>query len=243
VAHRGLLRHAPENTLANVRACVALRLGFEFDVRRSRDGRLVCLHDATVDRTTDGTGAVAELTFTELRELDAGRWFDARFAGQRVPVPAEVFEVVSRASTPGLLIRADLKVPDSAVEILALAKREGLVDRVLLPARDDANAARWRRLRKHDPHAQIMAVANEPQAFDQAITAGPANWIELRFLPSPQQVTRARQAGKRIFTADPAVRGNQPEQWRRLAERSVDALLTDVPLEFRIARQKDRLED
>ena len=56
VAHRGLLLHAPENTLANSRACLELRLGFEFDVEKTKDGHLVCIHDGTVDRTTNGTG-------------------------------------------------------------------------------------------------------------------------------------------------------------------------------------------
>jgi glycerophosphoryl diester phosphodiesterase len=56
VAHRGLLHHAPENTLANFRACLELRLGFEFDVEQTKDGHLVCIHDGTVDRTTNGTG-------------------------------------------------------------------------------------------------------------------------------------------------------------------------------------------
>src|SRR6478752_234493 len=90
VAHRGLLRHAPENTLANYRACLELRLGFEFDVQATKDGRLVCIHDDTVDRTTDGTGRVAELTLAEIRQLDAGSWFDPMFAGQKVPTVEEV---------------------------------------------------------------------------------------------------------------------------------------------------------
>ena len=67
VAHRGLLRHAPENTLANFRACLELRLGFEFDVSQTKDGHLVCIHDDTVDRTTNGTGKVADLTLEEIR--------------------------------------------------------------------------------------------------------------------------------------------------------------------------------
>src|SRR5215208_6026611 len=67
VGHRGLLRHAPENTLANFRACLELRLGFEFDVQATKDGRLVCMHAGTVDRTTNGTGRVAQLGLAEIR--------------------------------------------------------------------------------------------------------------------------------------------------------------------------------
>src|SRR5438270_2134907 len=89
VAHRGLLRHAPENTMANFRACLELRLGFEFDVQRTKDGHLVVIHDAAVDRTTGGTGRVAELTLAEVRRLDAGGRFDPNFAGERVPTVEE----------------------------------------------------------------------------------------------------------------------------------------------------------
>src|SRR5262245_49130028 len=82
VAHRGLLKHAPENTVANFRACLNLRIGFEVDVRRAKDGTLVCVHDDTVDRTTDGKGSVASLTADELAKLDAGGWFGDPFRGE-----------------------------------------------------------------------------------------------------------------------------------------------------------------
>src|SRR3954447_6438323 len=95
VAHRGLLRHAPENTLANFRACLELRLGFEFDVQRTRDGQLVCIHDETVDRTSNGTGTVSELTLEQIRRLDAGKWFDPKFAGEKVPTVEEVLKLVA----------------------------------------------------------------------------------------------------------------------------------------------------
>src|SRR4051794_20980331 len=85
IAHRGLLRHAPENTLAAYGACLDLRLGFELDVRRSKDGHLVIVHDADLKRTTDGKGRVADHTLAELKKLDAGRWFDTSFTGERVP--------------------------------------------------------------------------------------------------------------------------------------------------------------
>jgi hypothetical protein len=94
IGHRGLIRHAPENTLAGFAACIDLRLGFELDVRRTRDGHLVCLHDDDVQRTTNGKGKVANLSLAEVRKLDAGAWFDAVFAGQRVPTLDEVFALL-----------------------------------------------------------------------------------------------------------------------------------------------------
>ena len=70
VAHRGLLKQSPENTLSNFRACLELRIGFEVDVRRSKDGHLVCVHDDTVDRTTNGHGAINALTLDQLKPMD-----------------------------------------------------------------------------------------------------------------------------------------------------------------------------
>src|SRR5262245_12400929 len=82
VGHRGLIKHAPEETLADFNACIDLRVDIELDVRRTRDGQLVCLHDETVDRTTDGTGKVAEMSLREVQKLDAGKKFDPAFAGE-----------------------------------------------------------------------------------------------------------------------------------------------------------------
>ena len=88
VGHRGLFKHAPENTLTGFAACLDLSLGFELDVRRSRDGHLVCMHDEDVKRTTNGKGKVADLTLAELRKLDAGAWFAPRFANTMNPEPS-----------------------------------------------------------------------------------------------------------------------------------------------------------
>ena len=83
VAHRGARYAAPENTIAAYDAAAAVGADYiELDVRRTRDGQLVIMHDSTVDRTTNGHGSVAELTFEEIRKLGAGQ-------GQVVPTLAE----------------------------------------------------------------------------------------------------------------------------------------------------------
>jgi glycerophosphoryl diester phosphodiesterase len=86
VAHRGVSAHAPENTIAAFDLAITMGAdGIETDLRVTRDGVVVLLHDTTVDRSTDGRGAVEALTFRQVHALDAGRWFDRRFAGLRVP--------------------------------------------------------------------------------------------------------------------------------------------------------------
>lgn len=85
IAHRGASGYAPENTIASFDKAVAMGADYiEIDVQRSRDGELVVIHDHTVDRTTDGTGHVGDLTINELKELDAGSWMGPGFAGERI---------------------------------------------------------------------------------------------------------------------------------------------------------------
>ncbi len=93
MAHRGNSAFAPENTLVAFEQALALGAdGCECDVRGTADGEIVVIHDATVDRTTDATGAIGEMTLEQVRALDAGSWKGAEFAGQRVPLLAEVLE-------------------------------------------------------------------------------------------------------------------------------------------------------
>src|SRR5207245_5997568 len=97
VGHRGMVQTHPENTLPGFEACLRAKVSFELDVRRTRDGRLVVLHDATLDRTTTGTSLVADATFDEIRKLDAGSKYQARFTGSRVPELAEVFRLIGQS--------------------------------------------------------------------------------------------------------------------------------------------------
>jgi glycerophosphoryl diester phosphodiesterase len=86
VCHRGANKVAPENTVAAAQQCIDWGVEYvEIDIRTSRDGVLYILHDATVDRTTDGKGRLRDLTSEEIDKLDAGSWFDPKFAGERIP--------------------------------------------------------------------------------------------------------------------------------------------------------------
>lgn len=96
-AHRGDVAVAPENTLPAFAS--AVRKGasmIEFDVAVTRDGKLVIMHDSTVNRTTNGAGKVQDLGFDEIRALDAGTWFDAEFAGAQVPTLRETLHVIPK---------------------------------------------------------------------------------------------------------------------------------------------------
>ncbi|SDN12994.1 glycerophosphoryl diester phosphodiesterase [Psychrobacillus sp. OK028] len=109
VAHRGATGYAPENTIAAFDLAVDMKADYiEIDVQRSKDGELVVIHDTTVDRTTDGTGKVGDLTFEQLRSLDAGSWKEEQFVGETIPTFEEILERYH--GKIGILI--ELKAPE-----------------------------------------------------------------------------------------------------------------------------------
>ncbi len=97
IAHRGASASHPENTIVALREALRLRVqAVEFDVHCTKDRQLVLMHDSTVDRTTDGTGKVSSFTLAEIRQLDAGSWKGAQFAGQRIPTLGETLKIMPK---------------------------------------------------------------------------------------------------------------------------------------------------
>lgn len=124
LAHRGASGYAPENTMAAFDQAVGLKAdGIETDVRASRDGVLVLMHDQRVDRVTDGEGAVADLTFDQLRRLDSGASFNARFAGQRI---ARLDELLERHGGRRALC-LELKQPGLESRLIDAVENAGLL--------------------------------------------------------------------------------------------------------------------
>jgi glycerophosphoryl diester phosphodiesterase len=239
VPHRGLLRHAPENTLANFRACLELRLGFEFDVRLTKDGHPVCLHDSTVDRTTNGTGNVSDLTLKDVRKLDAGSWFDPKFAGEMVPTIAEIFQLIVEYRQHYILVAVDLKVPNVEKEIVVLAEKHKVLHRLLFIGSTITEPSVRQDLRKASAKAHVAVVANNAEEFPKAVSDSGADWVYVRFLPSKEQIEEARRVKKRVFIAGATVAGNLPKNWLHAATVGADAILTDYPLEMRSVFRKE----
>ncbi len=109
IGHRGAAGHAPENTLASIVMAAELGCGWvEFDTMLAACGALVVIHDETLDRTTDGHGLVAGKTLAELKNLDAGSWFSADFAGAPIPALSETMVLLARL---GLGAVVEIKPP------------------------------------------------------------------------------------------------------------------------------------
>ncbi len=232
VAHRGLLRHAPENTLANYRACLELRIGFEFDVERTEDGHLVCIHDSTVDRTTKGTGRVSELTGEEIHQLDAGSWFDPKFAGEKVPTVDEVLKLVAEYRQHDVLIAVDLKADNVGQDVVRLAEKQRVLHRLLFIGRTITEPRLREQIKSASTKAHTAAVANNAAEFPKALAAPNADWVYMRFLPTNEQIEAVHRLKKRAFIAGPTVSGNVPGNWQQVSNAGIDGILTDFPLKL-----------
>ncbi len=138
IAHRGYSVRYPENTLAAFNGAIdAGAHMIELDVSLSKDRRLVVIHDETVDRTTNGTGAVNALTLNQLGQLDAGSWFDPRFNAERLPTLAQVLDAVKGHLMVNIEIKPEafeMKGSADAVErqVLDLIHEKNMLDDVLV---------------------------------------------------------------------------------------------------------------
>ncbi|MCP4036078.1 MAG: glycerophosphodiester phosphodiesterase [bacterium] len=196
-AHRGASQSHPENTLAAIRAAVeAGAQQIEIDLRSTADGELVLMHDKRVDRSTDGRGEVAELAFEQLRELDAGEWHDARFAGERIPTLAEALDAIPRDRWINLDVKGGAELARRAVRVVA---DRGELDRVIFATRRDAPEA----VRHFAREAWIcdMDRGTSRRAYIENAAARGADFVQLhsrRGLPDIEEVARAHELGLRV---------------------------------------------
>jgi len=233
VGHRGLPTHAPENTLPAFRACLALRLGFELDVRKTSDGRLVVLHDDTLNRTTDGKGPVADVPLAGLRKLDAGRWFSPDFAGTRVPTLDEVFTLLKEEGHDDTIALVDVKADGIEAGIVASAKKHGVLKRIVCIGTAIESPAVRRALRAAHASVPVAALADRPADLEKALAARDADWAYLRFVPDDDQRKAILASGKKLLLVGKLFMGREPANWDRARAAGADALLTDHPLECR----------
>ncbi len=220
VGHRGLMGVEPENTLRSFRRAAREGLDvIELDLHLSKDGELVVMHDAEVDRTTDGAGPISDLTLTELRGLDAGK-------GERIPVFTEVVDAV------GTPIQAEIK-DRAAARVLAgvIRDRAGLAERVtVISFHDDA----LREFRQELPEVPVGLVTGEstPTAPERAGELG-AELVSCELVHLDEDVVgRCHATGIRVISWTV----NTDADLARVRELGLDGVVTDSPAIVRAVR-------
>ncbi len=229
IAHRGFSGAAPENTLIAFRKGIEVGSDMiELDVHLSRDGKLVVIHDETLERTTNGKGMVADHTVKELKELDAGSSFGPQFAGEQIPTLKEVLDLAKGRTLVNVEIknptRKQYSIAELADKTLAEVREAGMIDKVIFSS--------------FNPASLDWVEGKEPRAWTAFLFHRP--WNSLREIPGSQEyavlnlrnihLTRERVAeikktGKKInvYTVNPE------EEIRRFVDWGVDGIITNFP--------------
>ncbi len=232
IAHRGLLRHAPENTLPAFASCLELGMGFELDIRMTKDGKLVVLHDATLARTTQGPARpLTEFTWEQLREFDAGSWFDPRFTGLRVPSLEETFALIRERKRRSTLIALNIKGinEDGERELVRLLAKFALFKESFAFDQSDECT---QRLKEIEPRIRIGRNARREE-LDSLLAEDVIEVFLLAFVPNGAEASLLRKHEKQIlFNYAGAGEHRRDEKiWLRVREAGIDGMLTDYPLD------------
>ena len=230
LAHRGLVQHAPENTLPSFAAAIELGLSIELDVYQTSDEHLVVIHDRTVDRTTNGTGEVTEMTLAEIRKLDAGSWFDSRFTGEQVPTLEEVFKLVRKHQRTPVTIALNMKVISQGIEenIVPVVEKYELFDQLFAFGQSNDSSHRFKR---SNPKLRTTVYLNDSEAdqFIAALSDPLADCLWVRFIPNVEAMEQARKLGKQVWLAL-HIGENRPNIWDEARASKMDGICTDWPL-------------
>lgn len=229
-AHRGCSGEYPENTLRAFRAARALPVeGIELDVHLSRDGEFMVIHDESVDRTTNGTGFVKDMTREELQLLDAGSWKGAAHAGERIPLLKEVLELFQDTTHQiNIELKSDIfPYEGMADRVMGLVDDLGMRERIILSSFDHETIAY---VAKAYPDVESAALTMEvlvdlPQYLKQ-LGVSSAHV----FFP-----TALRRMGHELKAAGYPVRAytvNEVAYAEMLRDVGVDAIFTDYPERF-----------
>jgi glycerophosphoryl diester phosphodiesterase len=222
IAHRGAHREAPENTLASLEQAIEIGCDFvEIDVRRTKDGALVIMHDGNVGRMTNGRGKIEDLTLAEIRKLEVKSRHGAKWAGQKVPT----FDEILDRAKGHMKIYVDHKQAPPA-EVMAVIEKHGMLRDVVVYG----GIATLRQYKRLAPAVWIMpghpksvaaieALARDlkPETLDGSIV----EWTR-------EQVEAAHRSGAQVWVDNRSDLDNEPGI-KRAVELGVDAIQTDDP--------------
>jgi len=227
IGHRGAAAVAPENTLASLAAALAAGVDrVEFDVRLTADDVPVLIHDATLDRTTDARGALAERTVAELGAVDAGAWFAPRFAGERIPTLTEALDALEGRARAIVELKSDgdegARLRDVVLDVLA-RRRD--------PSAFVFTSMDWNLLagaRDRVPGLDVAVTVHHRErrdAVEAAIALRASAIHPYRRRAGVRAIARAHAAGLavRAYTV------NEIGHLRPLVRAGVDAVFTDDP--------------
>ncbi len=229
-AHRGASAHAPENTLAAFELAIRQNAdAIELDATLCADGHVVVFHDDTVDRTTDGTGSIKQLSLDALKELDAGCSFDEAFCGERIPTLSEVFEAFGQKTIINIELKNYSSLTDALPDRVAeLVKKHDLNQRVIFSS---FNPIALRRTKKLLPEVPV-GLLTLPGFAGKWVVSALGRWIPYQALhPSIQDASQhlINQQHLRGYRVHVFI-VNHPQEIACLYRWGVDGIFTSDPI-------------
>ena len=228
IAHRGFSGQAPENTLAAISEAIEAGADMaEIDVTLTADGKVVCLHDEKVNRTTNGKGKISELSLDKAQSFDAGSWFSPAFAGERIPTLDSVLETAKGHILINIEIKPETVERGVSAKIVDAVTRHGMKDRVLIssfspealaqvhaldPAFHTASLYKRKLHRKIDPKVIVGEVASSMLNINR------------HYLKS-----EIRERCAELDIPIGAYTANKRRHMEKLLEKEVHAIFTDHP--------------
>jgi glycerophosphoryl diester phosphodiesterase len=226
-AHRGASKYAPENTGAAFRKALEMKAGgIEIDVHMSKDGGIVICHDERVNRTSNGTGFIKDMTVEELKSLDFGSWFSEEFAGERMMMLEELLEllkdwegILNIELKSGIILYKGLEE-----KVVSLLRRYDRIDRTIISS---FNHYSLRGIKELEPGLKTgilySAGLYEPWEYAGKVGAEAVHPQFYSMVPAIIQGCRVHGIVMNPWTVD------QPETIRQLALAGVDGIITNVP--------------
>ncbi|GBG11795.1 hypothetical protein PAT3040_06642 [Paenibacillus agaridevorans] len=226
-AHRGASAYCPENTMAAFARALELgATGIETDIQRTKDGVLVCIHDESLQRTAGTARLVVDTDYEAICQLDAGSWFDASFAGERIPT---LDQLLALAAESELILNLELKngavqYPGMEAEVISAVRQAGLADRVVLSSFNHYSLALCKSL-DPDIRTGILYMEGLYRPWEYAATLNADALHAYHFAVLPEWVKEAEEAGivYHPFTV------NEEAEMLRLIEAGVAGIITDYP--------------
>lgn len=240
VAHRGAAAIAPENTLSALRISFQRGIDFvEVDLRLTADGVPVLMHDATLDRTTSGSGKVSDRTLAEIKALDAGSWFDPRFAGERVPTLYEFLDALVLTNSSALLELKGTWTEEQIAATVGTLRARHLANRVAFESFSHGNLKRLARLGPE--FARVLLTKTwDRAALDRALEVR-ASAVGARISTLSDDFdliaeARALGIGTMVYTL------NLLPTWEAARHFGIDLIITDDPMGLERWRDEGRAQ-
>lgn len=220
--HRGASGFAPENTIASMKKAIEFGADFsELDVQETADGQLVLLHDGSLDRTTDTTGNIWEMNYADLKDVDAGSWFSAEYAGEPIPTLAAVIDTVHGKMKLNIELKMNGHQKQLTEKVVNLVTKKNFIPQCILTSFDRDAVRKVKALNNRIKTGYIFSKMPDEDIYTAEFDLLSVN----KKLVTKEMVEKAHKNGKEVHVWTV----NEAGDMKKLIQLGVDNIITNYP--------------